>query len=59
MVFGEEIKEYIENMVEDAKPDQIVLQPIENQESEQQERMSEDKEPEESDDEEPEENKNK
>ena len=52
MVFGEEIKEYIENMMEDAKPDQIVLQPIENQESEQQQSMSEDEEPEENDDEE-------
>ena len=49
MVFGEEIKEYIENMMEDAKPDQILLQPKENQESEQQQSMSEDEEPEEND----------
>ena len=52
MVVGEEIEEYIENMMEDAKPDQIELQPIENQESEQQQSMSEDQEPEENDDEE-------
>ena len=52
MVLGEEIREHIENMMEDARPDQIVLQPTENQESEQPESMSEDEEPEESDDEE-------
>ena len=51
MVFGEEMKEYIENMMEDAKPDQIVLQPTENQEGEQQKSISgsEEEEPEESD----------
>ena len=54
MVFGEEMKEYIENMMEDAKPDQIVLQPTENQEGEQQKSISgsEEEEPEESDDDE-------
>ena len=39
-------------IMEDTKPDQIVLQPKENQESEQQQSMSEDEEPEENDDEE-------
>ena len=57
-VFDKEIKEHIKNRMEDARPDQIVLQPIENQESEQPESMSEDEEPEESDDEELEENEN-
>ena len=52
MVVGEEIKDHIVNMMENAKPNQIVLQPIENQESEQQESMSEDEEPEKSDNEE-------
>ena len=52
MVFGEDIKEYIMNMIEDANPDQIILQSIKNQESEQQQSMSEDEEPEENDDEE-------
>ena len=57
-VFDKEIKEHIKNRMEDARPDQIVLQPIENQESEQPESMSEDEEPEESDDEELEKNEN-
>ena len=59
-VFGEEIKEYIKNMIDDAQPDQIVIRPTENPEGEQQESISgtEDEEPEENNDEEPEENKN-
>ena len=32
MVFGEEMKEYIKNMIEDAQPDQIVIRPTENRE---------------------------
>ena len=59
ILLGEEIKDYIKNIMEDARPDRIVLLPIENQEKEQPESMSEDKEPVESDDEELEENENK
>ena len=58
--FGEEMKEYIKNIIDDAQPDQIVIRPTENPEGEQQESISvsEDEEPEENDDEKPEENKN-
>ena len=54
------MKEYIENMIEDAQPDEIVLRPTENREGEQQESISgsEEEEPEESNDNEPEEIKN-
>ena len=60
MVFGEEMKEYIKNMIKDAQPDQITIRPTENLEGEQQDSISgsEDEEPEEHDTEEPEENKN-
>ena len=40
MVFGEEMKEYIENMIDDAQPDQIMIRPTENPEGEQQESIS-------------------
>ena len=61
MVFGEEMKELIENMIEDAQPDQIMIRPTENPEGEQQDSISgsDNEEPEENDDDEPEENKNK
>ena len=52
MACGVEIKEYIENMMDDARPDQIVLRPVENEEHEQQESMSEDEESQEIEDEE-------
>ena len=60
MVFGEEMKEYIKNMIKNAQPDQIVIRPTENLEGEQRESISgsEDEEPEEDDDEEPQETKN-
>ena len=60
MVFGEEMKGYLENMINDAHPDQIMIRPTENPEGEQQDSMSgsEDEEPEENKNEEPEENEN-
>ena len=39
-VFGEEVKEYIKNMIDDAQPDQIMIRPTENPEGEQQENIS-------------------
>ena len=50
--YGEEMKEYIKNMINDAQPDQIMIGPTENPEGEQQESVSG------SEDEEPEENEN-
>ena len=34
-VYGDEMKEYIENMIDNAQPDQIVIKPTENPEGEQ------------------------
>ena len=51
-VYSDENKEYIENMINDAEPDQIMIRPTENPEVEQQENISG------SEDEQPEENEN-